>query len=186
MAAATFEFEHIFTIVFIALALGMDAFSLGFGIGMKGIRLLDILKISTIVGLFHLLMPLVGIAMGTYASMLLGDIAVIAGGLLLIALGIHMIYQAMWGDGVVFMDYRTTWGLLAFAMSVSVDSFSVGVSLGLFSTHIAFVVLLFGMTGGIMSVLGLMLGRKLSSWLGIYGEAVGGIILFMFGIKFVV
>lgn len=186
MAAVTFEVGHVLTIIFIAFALGMDAFSLGFGIGMKGIRLLDILKISTVVGLFHLVMPLVGMAMGTYAGILLGDIAVVAGGLLLVALGAHMIHQAFWGEGAVFMDYRTIWGLLAFSLSVSVDSFSVGVSLGLFSTHMVLVVLLFGFFGGLMSILGLLLGRKISSWLGVYGEAVGGLILLMFGIKFVV
>jgi putative Mn2+ efflux pump MntP len=45
-------------------------------------------------------------------------------------------------------------------------------------------VLLFGVFGGAMSILGLLLGRRLSHWTGEYGEAIGGIILLVFGIKF--
>ena len=37
---------QLFTLLIIALALGMDAFSLGVGIGMRGIRLRDIIKLS--------------------------------------------------------------------------------------------------------------------------------------------
>lgn len=37
------------TIAIMAIALGMDAFSLGVGIGMKGIRLLHILQMSVLI-----------------------------------------------------------------------------------------------------------------------------------------
>lgn len=40
------------TILVMAVALGMDAFSLGIGIGLKGVRLYDILKLSTLIGIF--------------------------------------------------------------------------------------------------------------------------------------
>lgn len=187
MAATTFEMGHILTVLIMAIALGMDAFSLGFGIGMRGIRLFHMLRISFIIGLFHVLMPLAGMAMGKYAGLLLGDIAVMAGGLLLILLGVHMLYQSLVSDQqTAWFDYRTTWGVFAIALSVSVDSFSVGVSLGLIATNIFLVILLFGAFGGLMSICGLILGRKVSSWLGVYGEAFGGIILLMFGLKFVV
>jgi putative Mn2+ efflux pump MntP len=37
-----------------------------------------------------------------------------------------------------------------------------------------------------MSVLGLLLGRKVSRSFGEYGEAIGGVILFAFGLLFLV
>lgn len=40
------------TIAIMAIALGMDAFSLGVGIGMKGIRLLHILQMSVLIAFF--------------------------------------------------------------------------------------------------------------------------------------
>ncbi len=145
------------TILFMAVALGMDAFSLGIGIGMKGIRLLDILKLSFIIGLFHILMPLAGIFTGGYMSSILGDVTVVAAGGLLILLGGHMIYSSLRGDAVPSFNHRTLWGMLIFALSVSIDSFSVGVSLGMFNTDMMMTVILFGLFGGLMSVLGLLL-----------------------------
>lgn len=186
MTTLSIELGQTLTILVLAFALGMDAFSLGIGMGIRGIRLLDVLKISVAVALFHVIMPLIGMFMGHYVSSLLGNIAILAGGGLLVLLGSHMIYSSLWGEESAAIDYRSVWGLSVFALSVSMDSFSVGLSLGLFSSNLIFAVLLFGMFGGIMSILGLLLGRKVSSWLGAYGEAVGGMILLIFGIKFLV
>jgi putative Mn2+ efflux pump MntP len=184
MAAAEPAIGQVFTILIMAIALGMDAFSLGIGIGMKGIRLLDVLKISLTIGIFHILMPLMGMFMGQYVSSLLGGVATAAGGALLILLGSHMVYSSLRGEEVQSFDHRTLWGLLVFALSVSIDSFSVGVSLGMFSSDLLLTVLLFGCFGGGMSIAGLLLGRRMGHWAGEYGEAIGGIILLVFGIKF--
>ncbi|SEG62629.1 manganese efflux pump [Paenibacillus sp. UNC499MF] len=179
-----FVWGQLLTIFIMAIALGFDAFSLGIGIGMRGIRLLHILKISIVIGLFHILMPLLGMYAGHYLGSLLGQVAVAAGGGLLILLGSHMIYSSFRGEDSPAFDHRTFWGMILFALSVSVDSFSVGVSLGIFATDVVLTVLLFGLLGGGMSILGLLLGRRVGSWIGEYGEALGGLILLLFGLKF--
>lgn len=184
MLASSYAMGQLFTILIMAVALGLDAFSLGIGIGLRGIRILDILKISLVIGLFHIIMPLMGMFMGQYVSSLLGSVATSAGGILLILLGAHMIFSSFRGEAVPSFDHRTVWGLFLFSLSVSIDSFSVGVSLGMFSTDILLTVLIFGAFGGIMSIAGLMLGRRIGNWAGEYGEAFGGIILLAFGIKF--
>ncbi|WP_308636734.1 manganese efflux pump MntP [Paenibacillus silvisoli] len=176
---------QLLTLMIIALALGMDAFSLGVGIGLKGIRLLDIMKLSVIIAIFHTVMPLMGIFTGNYVSTLLGGVATTAAGALLLLLGGHMIYSSLRGDAVESIDYRSSWGMLLFALGVSIDSFSVGISLGMFEADMLLTVLLFGIAGGVMSVLGLLLGRRVSASLGGYGEACGGIILFTFGLLFI-
>lgn len=173
------------TLLIIAIALGLDAFSLGLGIGLKGIRLRDILKLGTVIALFHVVMPLLGMITGQYVSGLLGNVATTAAGILLVLLGGHMIYSSLRGDAVQSFDHRSSWGLTVLALSVSIDSFSVGITLGMFAASIWLTVLLFGFFGGFMSVLGLMLGRKVSGNLGEYGEACGGAILFVFGILFI-
>ncbi|WP_123042316.1 manganese efflux pump MntP family protein [Cohnella candidum] len=175
---------HLIAILLMAIALGMDAFSLGIGIGMKGVRLLDVLKLSSVIALFHILMPLGGMVTGQYVSSLLGGVATSAAGALLLLLGGHMVYSSLRGEQVESIDHRTGWGLIVFSLSVSIDSFSVGVSLGMFSGHLLFTVLMFGLFGGLMSVLGLLLGRKVGRSLGGYGEAFGGVILFAFGLLF--
>jgi putative Mn2+ efflux pump MntP len=95
-----------------------------------------------------------------------------------------MVYNSFKGDGVQVLDHRSPLGLLLFALGVSVDSFSVGVSLGMFQSDLVLSVLAFGFCGGAMAMLGLLLGRKVSRNLGDYGEAVGGAILLAFGFMF--
>jgi manganese efflux pump family protein len=182
--SASAQAGQLLTILMMAVALGMDAFSLGIGIGLKGIRLLDMIRISFVIALFHVIMPLTGMFMGQYASALLGDVATLAGGVLLLLLGGHMIYSSFHSSHTLMLDYRSVWGGMLFATSVSIDSLSVGVSLGLFATDIILTVILFGLFGGIMSILGLLLGRNAGKWAGKYGEAIGGIILVAFGIRF--
>jgi putative Mn2+ efflux pump MntP len=184
MHASTWVMGQFLTILIMAIALGMDAFSLGIGIGMKGVRLFDILKISLVIGIFHVIMPLMGMFTGQYVGSLLGDVATAMGGLLLILLGAHMVYSSLRGDSSPSFDHRTLWGLFVFSLSVSIDSFSVGVSLGMFATDIVATVLLFGAFGAILSVAGLLLGRHMGGFAGDYGEALGGIILLAFGLKF--
>ncbi|THF84077.1 manganese efflux pump MntP [Cohnella fermenti] len=186
MESVSSSLGQLLAIAVMALALGMDAFSLGVGIGLKGVRKLDVLQLSSVIALFHVLMPLAGMAMGYYVSGLLGGVATSAAGALLLLLGGHMVYSSLRGEEVRSINHRTFWGMLFFALSVSVDSFSVGVSLGMFASHILVTVLMFGAVGGLMSVLGLLLGRKISHQLGGYGEALGGAILFAFGILFLI
>lgn len=174
------------TIFIMAAALGFDAFSLGIGIGMKGVRLRDVLRIGAVVGLFHVLMPLAGLFMGQYVSSLLGNVATLAAGGLLLLLGGHMIYSSLRGDTVQSIDYRSGWTIVLFSLSVSIDSFSVGVSLGMFHTNLMLTVAAFGIFGGVMSILGLLLGRRVSQKLSEYGEALGGVILFTFGVLFII
>lgn len=179
---------EVITILIMAAALGMDAFSMGIGIGMKGIRLLHVLRLSLFVAFFHVLMPTLGLLTGEHLGHLLGRVTgLVAGGLLLL-LGAHMIYNSFRsgdGDSSSAMDHRTLWGMLLISLSVSVDSFSVGVSLGMFVNHVLITVLAFGACGGFMSVCGLMLGRRVSRVTGDFGEAIGGAILFAFGLLFI-
>lgn len=174
------------TITMIALALGFDAFSLGIGIGLKGIRYLHILRLGVIVGLFHMLMPIGGMLMGKLMSAVLGEWATLAAGLLLIVLGVHMVINSLKKEETSLFNHHSFWGLLLLAFSVSVDSFSVGITLGMFHLPLWLTVLLFGCCGAVMSILGLTLGKRVSHTLGEYGETLGGIILIVFGVFFVV
>ncbi|MEF2244115.1 manganese efflux pump MntP family protein [Paenibacillus sp. IITD108] len=175
---------QVITLIIIALALGFDAFSLGLGIGMRGIRLWHIARLGFLIGLFHFLMPVFGMMMGRWVNQLLGDVAVTLAGCLFILLGVHMIYSSFKSESKSIFNHYSFWGMIVIAFSVSVDAFSVGVTLGMFSADFWLTILLIGMLGGVMSVLGLLLGRKVSGKLGEYGEACGGAILLGFGILF--
>ncbi|MFE1561606.1 manganese efflux pump MntP family protein [Bacillus velezensis] len=165
-----------------AFALGTDAFSVGLGMGMIQLKKKQIFHIGVVIGLFHVMMPLAGMAAGHLLSGFLGMLAVYIGGSLLFILGVQMIIAAFkQSDGPLISPAGS--GLLLFAVGVSLDSFSVGLSLGMNGSNPFLAVTLFGVFSTVLTWVGLLAGRKVQSWLGSYSEALGGAILIGFGLK---
>ncbi|KSU88807.1 hypothetical protein A2U94_05880 [Bacillus sp. VT 712] len=174
--------SELITLVIMAFALGMDAFSVGLGMGLVRLRFRQIFYIGVIIGLFHIWMPLLGMFIGKLLSDKLGMLATYGGGVLLLILGIQMIYSSFKRDEEPFIK-PVGWGLMIFALSVSLDSFSVGLSLGIFGARTFLTIMIFGVVSMLLTWLGLLLGRRVQGWLGSYSEALGGSILLAFGIK---
>jgi putative Mn2+ efflux pump MntP len=184
----TVQWGELITISIIAVALGMDAFSLCVGMGMSGIRLRSVVKVSTLIGVFHVLMPLVGMVLGFLVTGYMGNVASYIGGIILSILGVQMLVSAYNERKETQKQrpflYSTYLGLLLFALSVSVDALTVGFSFAIFQVNTVVALITFGLAGTIMSALGLLLGRKLGNWMGSFGNMLGGCILLIFGIKF--
>jgi putative Mn2+ efflux pump MntP len=176
---------ELITLTLLALALGMDAFSLSLGLGLSGLSLRRTMSIAVLTGFFHIIMPLFGMAGGRLIGEFVGHLAVVAGGALLIMFGLNMIYGSLFGmKASSFNLSRSRYGIMLFSISVSLDSFSVGLSLGMFAMTTWVAILLFGLFSLVLTWLGLILGRHFGHWMGRYSEAVGGLILFAFGLKF--
>ncbi|EWG12167.1 manganese efflux pump MntP family protein [Cytobacillus firmus] len=176
---------EILTLALMAFALGMDAFSVGLGMGMYKLRLRQIAKIGITIGLFHVWMPLLGMIAGRFLSNTFGAIAGYAGGGLLLLLGVQMIWSSF-RDEEDSLITPVGIGLLIFALSVSLDSFSVGLSLGIYGAKTFLVLVFFGAGATILTWAGLLTGRKVQSWIGSYSEALGGAILLAFGVKLLI
>lgn len=175
------------TIFLLAVALGADAFSMCLGIGIAGVRRIQMFLISGTVLVFHILMPLAGWYIGQLAGTLAGRAAGIAGALVLMFLGARMlwnVYKKDAGDPKVALV--NTWGLLLLAASVSMDALSVGFTLGTHNVNLLLVALTFGIVAGLMTFAGLLLGRMLGHWVGERAQLVGGLILFGTGVKLLV
>ena len=173
-------------IAMLAVAIGFDAFSLGIGIGMKGFRYRQMLALSVIIGVMHMLFPIIGIYAGKLMSGMLGILATYIAGGVLIFLGINMILNAFGQKEQSPIRRITFISMLAIGISVSLDSFSVGLSLGMLTNHQWVTVILFGVAGLCMSLAGLLLGKSVRHTIGEYGEALGGVILTVFGVYFIV
>jgi putative Mn2+ efflux pump MntP len=173
---------EIITLMIMAIALGMDAFSMGLGMGMVQLRLRQIFKIGLLIGLFHMIMPLLGMAIGKQLSIHFEHIATWIGGGLLILLGIQMITSSLKSGEEPFISPKG-FGVWLFSISVSLDSFSVGLSLGIFGAKVIVTVLLFGMISTLLTWAGLIIGSRVQRWFGSYSEAFGGCILLSFGLK---
>ncbi|MDC3416746.1 manganese efflux pump MntP family protein [Aquibacillus salsiterrae] len=173
---------EIISLFFVATALGMDAFSVGLGMGMQALRLKRIFFVGVTVGMFHIAMPFIGILLGQFISTKLEGFAVVAGGLLLFGLGAYMLLNSFNQDDEPAIS-PVGFGLIAFALSVSLDSFSVGLSLGMSGVKIFLALVLFGVVSMVLTWAGLLLGRKAKGLLGIYSELLGGSILCAFGLN---
>lgn len=173
---------ELLTLAIMAFALGMDAFSVGLGMGMYQLRMRQIFKIGITIGIFHVWMPLVGILAGKFLSEKFGTFASLLGGLLLILLGIQMIWSSLKKDQESVIT-PVGMGLLLFALSVSLDSLSVGLTLGIYGAKTIMAILCFGIAATILTWSGLLIGRKVQGLLGVYSEALGGSILLAFGLK---
>ncbi|EIT83842.1 hypothetical protein A374_18479 [Fictibacillus macauensis ZFHKF-1] len=170
------------TLWLMAFALGMDAFSIGLGMGMLRLRLRQIMKIGIVIGLFHIGMPLAGLLLGKQLSVHFGGIAIMIGGGLLLLLGMQMIVSSFKAGAEPFVT-PVGFGLIVFAVSASLDSFSVGLSLGIYGARTLLTIAMFGMMSMLLTWGGLLLGKKVQGWLGPYSEALGGVILLAFGAK---
>jgi len=177
---------QLLAVAMLAVAVGFDAFSLGIGIGLKGIRYRHMLSLSSIIGLFHIMFPVIGIYAGKLMSGMFGMLANYIAGGVLVFLGINMIMNAFNKEEHSSVQRFTLLSMLAIAFSVSLDSFSVGLSLGMLTNHPFITVILFGIGGLLMSFSGLLLGKRVRHSVGEYGEAIGGVVLTVFGVYFIV
>ena len=189
------------TVLIIAVALGTDAFAMAIGIGTCNIRHRQIIIISLIVLVFHIVMPLIGLSLGALVGNVIGNVAGIIGALLLALIGILMLREGIKGDdgdgvpmlfkllGLVNRDggklivTAGLWGSVVLAASVSLDALTVGFGLGALNFNLTLTVLTIGLVAGIMTALGFLLGKKVGGWLGDKAQAIGGVILIGIAIK---
>ncbi|MDA8220468.1 manganese efflux pump [Desulfosporosinus sp.] len=186
-------------VVAVATALGADAFSLALAIGLAGIRKSMMVRLSLVVALFHVFMPLSGMLLGQALGSILGQFASLLGALVLIGLGGRMLYKVYrptkqsfpFGEAreALFQKNNTRnstlkgYGIYVLAASVSLDALSVGFSLGTIRADIFMTVMIIGIIAGLMTGMGLVLGRIMGTRLGEKAELFGGLALLLIGIK---
>lgn len=186
-------------VVAVAAALGADAFSLALAIGLAGIRRSLMVRLTLVVAVFHVLMPLVGMLLGQALGSILGQFAGLMGALVLIWLGGRMLYNvfrpatqsfplrearaALFHNNSGGKGSLAGYGLYVVAASVSLDALSVGFSLGVIRTDMVMTVLIIGLIAGLMTGSGLILGRMMGTRLGDKAELLGGLALLIIGVK---
>lgn len=169
------------TLVFMAQALALDAFSVCLGIGMQRLRLKRILWISLVIGAFHIIMPFFGMLLGKLAATPFENYAQLISALLLVFIGAQMFFGAFTTERKLLIQ-PVGIGLAILAFTVSIDSFTVGIGLGMANVTIALALILFGVSSATLTCLALLIGRRVQGYLGKYSELLGGSILLGFGL----
>lgn len=172
-------------ILMMSLALGMDAFSLSLGLGLNGLTRDKAYELALTIGLFHVFMTLVGLSAGLIASGLMGQLANWFGAFLLLSMGLHMMYSSLFVRKQEVLLGQSFPAMMAFSAGVSVDALSVGLSLGLRTTAYGLASAgMFGIFGAGMCLAGVLVGKRASNVIGVYGELIGACILIGYGIHF--
>ena len=176
-----------FSILLIGLAMSTDAFAaaVGKGAAMTRPRWSQALRAGLVFGVVEAITPVVGWLLGTATSHFIEAWDHWVAFVLLAALGLHMIWQALQPardePDDVADDHGSLVKLAIAGLATSIDAMAVGVSLAFVDVPIAIVALVIGLCTFGMVTLGIMLGRALGVIIGKRAEIAGGVILIAVG-----
>jgi len=164
----------------VAVSLSMDAFSLSLAYGTLGIPKKQIFLLSFIVGLFHFFMPIIGMFIGTNILNIIKinpDIIVF---MVLLVIGIQMIFESF--NKKEELKVMKTIELFLFAFAVSIDSFSVGLTLTNINENYILSAFIFSICSMFFTLFGLLLGNKIEKLVGKIATIFGGAVLVIIGV----
>jgi manganese efflux pump family protein len=160
----------------VAVALGLNNFGAAIAIGVSGVDRRTEIKVATVFGLCDVVMPAIGMLIGTGLAGPLGSAARWAGAGILFVTAVWGLIEALRGGDDTPKAWHG-WRLLVSGAALSLDDLAVGLALGTVRYPIVLAVALFGFMSFVMSIIGLKLGGKLGTAAGEHGEVVGAIVL---------
>lgn len=177
------------TLIFIALALAMDAFAvaLAAGVTLERITGRHLFRFGFHFGLFQAMMPVIGWLAGiTVQQWISAYDHWIAFGLLAFV-GIKMIREAFAEKDEETGPTDPTRGLtmIMLAVATSIDALAVGLSLGMLEVSVWLPAVVIGLVCGVLTVVGMLLGGRIGSLWGKRVEIFGGLVLCGIGLKIV-
>ena len=172
----------IIMVFMIAISLSMDAFSLSLAYGTLNLDRKYINVLSIIVGIYHFIMPLLGMWIGSYILKILPVPTNIIVFIVLVLIGIEMIIESFKIEKNISLIKVSE--LLIFGLAVSLDSFSVGLGLNAIYENPWICSIIFSVSASIFTYLGLYLGKTINKCIGKLSTLIGGIVLIFIGLLY--
>lgn len=173
-------------LLLLALAMSTDAFAaaIGKGASLNKPRFSEALRMGLIFGVIEATTPLIGWLIGKSAASYVQSWAHWIAFFLLLALGLHMIYESLKpsSEEVEKPSRHSSIKIFLTALGTSIDAMAVGVGLAFIDVNIWIASGLIGLATTIMVTLGVMIGRTVGSILGRRAESFGGITLIGVGL----
>lgn len=172
-------------VVFLAVALSMDAFAVSIGLGSKNTNTARsvALKAGLYFGAFQALMPLIGYLGGKGLLGWIETYATWVGFGLLAFVGGKMIYESFANGIEEDIDVVTHRVMLVLAVATSLDALAAGFSLNLLDVNPFIACLSFGIVTFVVSWVGVFIGAASGTWLKSKAELFGGVVLILVGLK---
>ena len=177
------------TLLGIALALAMDAFAVALAVGLAVAPLTGrhLFRLGWHFGLFQAMMPVIGWLAGVTVQQHIAayDHWLALG--LLSFVGGKMIYEAFRETDEPKQPGDPTRGmsLVLLSLATSIDALAVGLSLGMLGVSIWFPATVIGLVAGVLTLTGMLLGRRVGALWGKRVEVIGGLILIGIGVRIV-
>ena len=158
----------------------MDAFALSFSYGISKVNIKKIILTSIVVGIFHFIMPLLGSLIGIplFRYTLIKPRIILF--FVFLILSIDMFIHFF--ENEIVLRKLNIVGIVLFAISVSLDSFSVGLGLSYIYNNIIIAALTFSLISSIFTFLGFFCGKVISKKIGKYSFLIGGSSLMLYSI----
>lgn len=171
-------------VIVIAVSLSMDAFSLSLAYGTLNMEVKEMKLLSIIVGIYHFVMPLLGMWIGNKILEILPIHPNTVVFLVLFVIGIEMIIESFKQTREVSLMKLSE--LLVFGLAVSIDSFSVGLGLHAIYSKPLIAAIIFSISSFLFTYVGLYLGKKINDIVGKISTRIGGITLILIGIFYLI
>jgi len=172
-------------LLLISLSMAMDAFAVCLAAGtlesIHGPRAL--FRLSFHFGLFQFIMPVIGWLLGATIQPLVRSYTDWIAFVLLVSVGVHMLYTSLFGATNRSTDPSRGWTMVLLSMAVSMDALVVGVSLGVLGIFVWYPAILIGVVTGVLSLIGLRIGRIVGKKFGKPVEIIGGLVLIGIGLR---
>lgn len=174
------------TIFGLAIALAMDAFAVALGVGIRISSLTGrhLFRLGFHFGLFQAFMPILGWLAGLTIQKWIYAYDHWVAFTLLGFVGGKMLYEAFQHNEII-KENDPTCGLtlIILSLATSIDALAVGLSLAMLNISVWAPALVIGVVTGILTVGGLLLGRRCEAAWGKRVEIFGGLVLCAIGLK---
>jgi putative Mn2+ efflux pump MntP len=167
------------------LPLGVDSFAVAAALGVSGVtRAAERLRISLIFVVFEAGMPLIGLAAGTGLARVIGSVADYVAAAAVVGLGIFMLLHRENSDEaekVGRLNATHGFAIITLGISISLDEFAIGFSLGLVRLPVVPVIIAIALVALGASQLGLALGSRVSERFRERAEQLAAVALILLG-----
>lgn len=173
------------TLLSLAIALSMDAFSVSIckGLTTKKFSIKIAISCGLWFGFFQALMPVIGYFLGIQFESLITSIDHwIAFGLLFL-IGANMIREAFGDEDDKNSSKNDIKTMFLLAIATSIDALAIGVTFAFLQVNIWTAILIIGVTTFIFSFVGVAIGNFFGSKYSKPASIIGGVILILIGTK---
>jgi len=188
-------------VVPIAVALGMDAMSVSMAVGVRWHGSRQRFRLAWHMGLFQFMMPLLGWLVGRQFAELLRDVGSYLAAAMVFAVAAKMLYEAVKAQpgrleqrgGQAMTDAlhlkrrdpTRGWSLVMLSIATSLDALVIGFSLALRADGTIWLASgVIGLTAGVMSLMGMAVGKRAGQALGRPAELLGALVLMAVAVSF--